>query len=46
MNNTSYISVEVSKNQPVNRTSPVYVQEKGRLSLNDIISEKPADFNG
>lgn len=46
MNNTSYISVEVSKNQPVNRTSPVYVQEKGSLSLNDIISEKPADFNG
>lgn len=46
MNNTAYISVEVSKNTPENRTSPVYVQEKGRLSLNDIMSEKPADFNG
>lgn len=46
MNNTSYISVEISKNQPVKRTSPVYVQEKGKLSLQDIISEKPADFNG
>lgn len=46
MNNTSYISVEVSKNQPVNRTSPLYVQEKGSLSLNDIMSEKPADFKG
>ncbi len=46
MNNTAYISVEVSKNTPENRTSPVYVQEKGKLSLNDILSEKPADFNG
>lgn len=46
MDNTAYISVEVSKNQPVNRTSPVYVQEKGSLSLNDIMNEKPADFNG
>lgn len=46
MNNTSYISVEVFKNKPVNRTSPVYVQEKGSLSLNDIMLEKPADFNG
>ena len=36
MNNTAYISVEVSKNTPENRTSPVYVQEKGKLSLNDI----------
>lgn len=46
MNNTSYISVEVSKNTENIRTSPVYVQEKGRLSLNDIMAEKPADFNG
>lgn len=45
MDNTSYISVEISKNTPENRTSPVYVQEKGKLSLNDILSEKPADFN-
>ena len=46
MDNTAYISIEVSKNTPENRTSPVYVQEKGRLSLNDIMSEKPADFHG
>ena len=46
MSNTSYISVEVSKNTENIRTSPVYVQEKGRLSLNDIMAEKPADFNG
>lgn len=46
MNNTSYISVEVSKKTENIRTSPVYVQEKGMLSLNDIMSEKPADFNG
>ncbi len=46
MSNTSYISVEVSKNTSENRTCPVYVQEKGRLSLDDILSKKPADFNG
>lgn len=46
MSNTAYISVEVSKNTSENRTCPVYVQEKGRLSLDDILSKKPADFNG
>lgn len=46
MNNTSPVSIEISANEPQGRTSPVYVQEKGKLSLNDIMSEKPADFNG
>ncbi len=46
MNRTSPLQVEVSQNIPNNRTSPLYIQEKGKLSLNDILSEKPADFNG
>lgn len=46
MDNTSPVSIEISASEPQGRTSPLYVQEKGRLSLNDIMSEKPADFNG
>ncbi|HIZ88451.1 MAG TPA: hypothetical protein H9804_00770 [Candidatus Mucispirillum faecigallinarum] len=46
MDNTSPVSIEVSADEPQGRTSPVYVQEKGKLALNDILSEKPADFNG
>lgn len=46
MDNTSPVSIEISNNEPNGRTSPIYVQEKGKLSLNDILSEKPADFNG
>ena len=33
MSNTSYISVEVSKNTENIRTSPVYVQEKADFHL-------------
>lgn len=46
MNSTASVFTETSKNTADKRTSPVYVQEKGKLSLNDIISPKPADFNG
>ncbi len=45
MNNTSPLYVNTSKTKE-ERTSPIYVQEKGKLALNDILNEKPSDFNG
>ena len=32
MDNTSPVSIEVSADEPQGRTSPVYVQEKGKLA--------------
>lgn len=46
MANTSPIQVEVANSLASNRTSPLYIQEKNKLSLQDILKEKPSDFNG
>lgn len=45
MDNTSLINITVSNKTAENRTSPVYVAELGKLSLQDILNKKPDDFN-
>lgn len=45
MDNTSFLNVTVSEKKAENRTSPVYVAELGKLSLQDILEKKPDDFN-
>lgn len=45
MDSTAYVNVTVSNKQAENRTSPVYVAELGKLSLQDILEKKPDDFN-
>lgn len=45
MDNTSPIYINSKNNSAEERTSPIYVQEKGKLSLNDILHEKPSDFS-
>lgn len=45
MDKTSYVNITISEEQPEKRTSPVYVAELGKLSLQDILDKKPDDFN-
>lgn len=45
MDNTSPIYINSKNNSAEERTAPIYVQEKGKLSLNDILHEKPSDFS-
>lgn len=39
MDSTAYVNVTVSNKQAENRTSPVYVAELGKLSLQDILEK-------
>ncbi len=45
MDNTSFLNITISQEKAENRTSPVYVAELGKLSLQDILEKKPDDFN-
>ena len=45
MDNTSFLNITISQEKAENRTSPLYVAELGKLSLQDILEKKPDDFN-
>ena len=45
MVNTSFLNVTVSEKKAENRTSPLYVAELGKLSLQDILDKRPDDFH-
>lgn len=45
MDNTSFLNVTVSEKRAENRTSPLYVAELGKLSLQDILDKRPDDFH-
>ena len=45
MDNTSFLNVTVSEKKAENRTSPLYVAELGKLSLQDILDKRPDDFH-
>ena len=45
MDSTAYVNVTVSNKQAENRTSPVYVAELGKLSLQDILEKKPDNMS-
>lgn len=46
MSETSFINIVNSNNDSEGRTSPIYVADKSRLSLEDILNEKPVDKDG
>ena len=39
MDNTSFLNITISQEKAENRTSPVYVAELGKLSLQDILEK-------
>lgn len=45
MDNTSFLNITISQEKAENRTSPVYVAELGKLSLQDILDKRPDDFH-